>query len=256
MPSRNYSWVSPPAVRDKLMPRAFPHSTPRSPLHFLNATFVIPRFEAFITVAFILWKHAFFFEAQKRLICLFVNHTIAAFFLYKVHLIFVFFNCFSLCRKAKPGWQLSLYRETRKEGNGVFAAGGNSRRTVSNTVSLKPFCSGLPGPDVLRPRGVCPGRVPLLCRLGWARVWEPQSLLHGPVLWTRSFPGRHGNLQLWSQLDGPRLLHRWELTLQWSQNTSRIPFHSPTLSFQHVSVEVYWFTSAVRSSQFYNHPIF
>lgn len=54
MLSRNDSWVSPPAVRDKPMPRAFPHSAPPSPLHFLNATFVIPRFEAFITVAFIL----------------------------------------------------------------------------------------------------------------------------------------------------------------------------------------------------------
>lgn len=86
-----------------------------------------------------------------------------------VFLCAVFFFCF-LKTKAKPGWQLSLYRETRKEGNTVFAAGGNSRRTVSNTVSLKPFCSGLLGPDVLRPRGVCPGRVPLLCRLGWARM--------------------------------------------------------------------------------------
>lgn len=79
---------------------------------------------------------------------------------------------------------------------------------VSDTVSWKPF-SGLPGPNMLRPRGMCPGRVPLLCRVGRARMWEPQGLLHGPVLRTRSFLGRHRNLQLWSQLDRPWLLYRW-----------------------------------------------
>lgn len=89
----------------------------------------------------------------------------------------------------------------------------NSRWLVCLTMSVwNPF-SGLPGPDVLRPRGVCPGRVPLLCGLGRARMREPPGLLHGPVLWTWSFPGRRGNLQLWSQLDGHRLLHRWVETL-------------------------------------------
>lgn len=75
----------------------------------------------------------------------------------------------------------------------------------------KPF-SGLHGPNVLRPRSVRPGRVPLLCRMGRVRMWEPQGLLHGPMLWTWCVPGRHRNLQLWSQLDRPRLLYRWELS--------------------------------------------
>lgn len=88
---------------------------------------------------------------------------------------------------------------------------GNSRWLVCLTLSLwNPF-SGLYGPNMLRPRGMCPGRVPLLCGMGRARMWEPQGLLHGPVLWTRSFPGRHRDLQLWSQLDRPWLLYRWVL---------------------------------------------
>lgn len=87
----------------------------------------------------------------------------------------------------------------------------NSRWTVCLTLSLcNPF-SWLLGPNMLRPRSMCPGRVPLLCGVGWVRVREPPGFLHGPVLWTWSFPGRHRNLQLWSQLDRPWLLYRWEL---------------------------------------------
>lgn len=104
--------------------------------------------------------------------------------------------------------QVSLYSGIKTQ------QGASERRYQQVTICLtlswcKPF-SGLHGSDLLRTRGVRPRRVSLLCRMGRARMRESPGLLHGPVLRTRSFPGRHGNLQLWSQLDRPRLLYRWE----------------------------------------------
>lgn len=106
--------------------------------------------------------------------------------------------------------QLPFYSGSNRNGR-LLLKEGSSRWPVCLTLSLwNPF-SGLPGPNMLWPRGMCPGRVPLLCGVGRARMWEPQGVLHGPVLWTWSFPGRHRNLQLWSQLDRPWLLYRWVL---------------------------------------------
>lgn len=68
--------------------------------------------------------------------------------------------------------------------------------------------SGLPGPHMLRSRCVCARWVPLFCGLGRFWVWESTGILHGPVLRSRSFPGRDGHLQLWPQLDRTRLLDR------------------------------------------------
>lgn len=54
--------------------------------------------------------------------------------------------------------------------------------------------SGLYGPYMLRPWCVCARRVPLLCGLGRLWVWESTGILYGPVLGSRSFPGRDGHL--------------------------------------------------------------
>lgn len=119
------------------------------------------------------------------------------------------FSLYIHCVCAKPVVCELLPTEAAVEMLGCLWKRGNSRWAVCLTLCFwNPF-SGLPGPDMLRPRGVRPGRVPLLRGVGWARMWEPPGLLHGPVLWTRSVPGRHGNLQLRSQLDGPRLRYRW-----------------------------------------------
>lgn len=120
--------------------------------------------------------------------------------------------------------QVSLYSSIKTQ------QGASERRKQQVTICLtlswcKPF-SGLHGSDLLWPRGVCPRRVPLLCRMGRARMRESPGLLHGPVLRTWSFPGRHGNLQLWSQLDRPRLLYRWERSKE-SQNCRVLTERAP-----------------------------
>lgn len=116
----------------------------------------------------------FLFITWGNLICTFTSHALS-----EVH----WPPLLSLFPSSNRNYRLSL--ET-----------GPSRCLLCLTLSLWTLFSGLPGPNVLGARGVCPGRLPLLCGMGRARMREPQGLLHGPVLWTRSFPGRHRNLQL------------------------------------------------------------
>lgn len=123
----------------------------------------------------------------------------------------------------------------------------NSRWPVCLTLSLWNLFSGLPGSDLLRSWGVCTRRVSLLCGMGWARMWEPQGLLHGPVLWTRSLSGRYWNLQLWSQLDRPWLLHRWvppsHGRKHWQDSLSQTRADLP-LIVKHTKVRAFTETSA------------
>lgn len=179
--------------------------TPFSPIHSVKMGFVFPSF-----VAFILENHApikalslvgrnLHYEMMMK-----VKVSAGAWAVLvgwccksqyeKSHLICLFVNLVSSFRESSPSHvvmcslstfivhllsqkqlqlrygplQLPFYSGLNRHL--VASEGGKQQVTgVSDTVSLEPF-SGLSGPNMLRPRGMCPGRVPLLCGVGRARM--------------------------------------------------------------------------------------
>lgn len=63
-------------------------------------------------------------------------------------------------------WSKQFGKKIKKNPRAAFDRG---KQQVTTLFSLNPL-SGLPGPNMLRPWGVCPRRVPLLCGLGRARM--------------------------------------------------------------------------------------
>lgn len=66
--------------------------------------------------------------------------------------------------------------------------------------------SWLLGSHLLQPWGLRKWRMPLQPWLGWSKLWAGTGPMPRPVQWAWHIRPRHGPLQLWSQLDGSRLL--------------------------------------------------